>query len=116
MKTREMCVGEKQAILKLRKEGTSVKAVAQALGKDNTTIWNVLEKNKKETTGVLKTRHQTGQPRETTAAEDRDINCEKKNTRKENKQNNRQCHYLEPPQSRGEFTTIYKPQMQTTCQ
>lgn len=51
MKTRELSVGEKQAIVKLRKDGKSMRAIAQTLA----TIWNVLKK--KETTGVLRNRH-----------------------------------------------------------
>ena len=50
MKTRELSMGEKQTILKLRKEGKSIRAIGQTLGIASTTIWNVLKK--KETTGV----------------------------------------------------------------
>ena len=47
MKTRELSMGEKQAILKLRKKGKSIRAIGQTLGIASTTIWNVLNKKKK---------------------------------------------------------------------
>lgn len=55
MKTRELSVGEKQAIVKLREDGKSLRAIAQTLAIASTTIWNVLKK--KETIGVLSHRH-----------------------------------------------------------
>lgn len=61
MKTRELTIGEKQAILKLRNEGTVIRAIVQTLSTANTTIWNV--QKKKEPTGILTARHGTGQPR-----------------------------------------------------
>ena len=67
--------GEKQAILKLRKEGKSIRAIAQALGIACTTTWNVLKK--KETPGILSNRPRTDRPRKTTAVDDRNIeSCE----------------------------------------
>lgn len=71
MKTRELSMGEKQTILKLREEGKSIRAIAKTLGIATTTIWNVLKK--KETTGVLSNKHRTGRPRVTTAVDDRNI-------------------------------------------
>lgn len=71
MKTRELTMEEKLDILKLRQEGKSIRAVSQALGIANTTVWNILKKQ--ETTGVLTTRHRTGRPRKTTAVDDRNI-------------------------------------------
>lgn len=71
MKTRELSMGEKQAIVKLRKEGKSTRAIGQTLGIASTTIWNVLKK--KETTGVLSNRRPTGRPRKTTVVDDRNI-------------------------------------------
>lgn len=71
MKTRELTMEEKLDILKLRKEGKSIRAVSQALGIANTTVWNVLKKQ--ETTGVLTTRHRTGRPRKTSAVDDKQI-------------------------------------------
>ena len=59
MKTKELSLGEKQAVLKLRKEGKSTRAIVQALGIACTTTWNVMKK--KETTGVLSNRHKTGE-------------------------------------------------------
>ena len=63
-------MGEKQAILKLRKKGKSIRAIGQTLGIASTTIWNVL--NKKKTTGV-RNRCRTGWPRKTTVVDDRNI-------------------------------------------
>lgn len=51
MKAGELSMRENQAILKLRKEGKSARAIAYTLDRVNTTIWNVL--TKKESTGVL---------------------------------------------------------------
>lgn len=53
-------MGQKEIIWKPREEGNC-----------NKTIWNILKK--KETIGVLNNRHQTGQPRVTTAVCDRNI-------------------------------------------
>ncbi|MCI4387222.1 hypothetical protein PGIGA_G00071680 [Pangasianodon gigas] len=77
MKTRDLSMGEKQAILKLRKEEKSIRAIAQELGIANTTIWNVLKK--KETTCVLTTGHGTGRPRKTTADDRNIVRAVKKN-------------------------------------
>ncbi|XP_061632965.1 lysophospholipase-like protein 1 isoform X2 [Phyllopteryx taeniolatus] len=71
MKTRELPMGEKQTILKLREEGKSLKAIAQILGIANTKICNVLKK--RETTGVLSNRHRTRRPNVSTAVADRNI-------------------------------------------
>lgn len=62
---------EKQDIVKLKKEGKSIRAISQELGIANTTVWNVLKKH--ETTGLLTTRHRTGRPRKTSAVDDRKI-------------------------------------------
>lgn len=70
MKMRKLSIGEKQAILKLRKEGKSIRAIGQTLGIANTTIWNV---QKKKTTGVLSNRYRTGWPRKTTTVDVRNI-------------------------------------------
>lgn len=66
-----MHLKKKQAILKLRKEGKSIRAIVQTSGIADTTIWNVLEK--KETSGVLSNRHRTGQPRKITTDDVRNI-------------------------------------------
>lgn len=71
MKTRELTMEEKLDILKLRKEGKSIRVVSQNLGIANTTVWNILKKQ--ETTGVLTNAHRTGRPRKTTAVDDRII-------------------------------------------
>lgn len=63
-------MGEKQAILKLRKEGKSITAIGQTMGRASTTVWNVLKN--KDTTGVLN-RHEAGRPRETSADDDRNM-------------------------------------------
>ncbi|KAF0047695.1 hypothetical protein F2P81_001328 [Scophthalmus maximus] len=64
-------MGEKEAIVKLREDGKSIRAIAQTLAITSTTTWNVLKK--KETTGVLSNRRRTGTPRKTTAVDDRNI-------------------------------------------
>ncbi len=51
MKTREVSMGEKRAIVKLREDEIFNQTIAQTLAIASTTIWNFLRK--KETTGVL---------------------------------------------------------------
>ncbi|MDF4264986.1 helix-turn-helix domain-containing protein, partial [Vibrio parahaemolyticus] len=68
MKTRELSMGEKEAIVNVREDGQSIRAIAQTLAIASTTIWNVLKK--KETTGVLSNRRRTGRPRKTSAVDD----------------------------------------------
>lgn len=71
MKTRELCIGEKQAILRLRKEGKLIRAIGQTLGIANKTVFNILKK--KETIGVLSNRHRIGWPRKTTEVDEKKI-------------------------------------------
>ena len=63
MKTREMALGEEQAIEKLRKDGKSIRSTAQTLAITRTTIWNFLS-----TDGLIH-RHRTGRPRYTSAVD-----------------------------------------------
>ncbi len=63
--------GRKQATLKLREDGKSIRAIAQTLIIARTTIWNVLKKT--ETSGVLNNRRRTGRLRKTAAVDDRNI-------------------------------------------
>lgn len=69
MKTKELFMGEKQATLKLWKEGTSIRATAQTVGIANMTISNVPKTE--EPAGVLSSRYRTGQSRTATAIDDR---------------------------------------------
>ena len=78
MKTREISLEEKYGIMKLRKEGKSVRAVEQALA--FTTILNILKK--KETAGVLSNRHRTGRPRKTTVDDRNIVRAVKKNPKR----------------------------------
>lgn len=48
-------MGEKQVILKLRKEGETIRAIAQGLGISSRTLWNILKK--KEFSRILTTSH-----------------------------------------------------------
>lgn len=59
MKIRELSMGEKQVMLKLREDGKSIRAIAQTLATASTTIWNALKK--KESTGVLSNRRHSCQ-------------------------------------------------------
>ena len=77
-KTRELSLGEKQAILKLRKEGKSIRAIVQALGILHTT-WKEPEK---EINWWLTEKQTTGQPRKITAVDDRNIVKDVKKARK----------------------------------
>ena len=71
MKIIGLSMGEKQPILKLRKDGKLIRGIAETLFRANTTIWNVLKK--RETTDVLSNRHQTGQPKKTDETDERII-------------------------------------------
>ena len=62
MKTRQLCFGENQAILKLRKDAS--------IGES---LYNNLVLKKKETAGVLSKTHRAGRPMKTTAIYDRNI-------------------------------------------
>lgn len=71
-----------QDVLKLRKEGKSIRSVAQTL-----CLWPIQEfemawkSNEKQPTGALSNRHQTGRPRTTAAVDEGDIvRAVKKNT------------------------------------
>ena len=64
-------MGEKQAIVNLRENGKSIRAIAQTLAIASTTIWNVLRK--KETSGILSNRPRKGRPRKTSAVDNRNI-------------------------------------------
>ena len=61
LKTRELCVGEKQAISKLREYRKSLRAIEQILAIASTSIWNDLKT--KETTGALSNGCRTGRPK-----------------------------------------------------
>ena len=69
MKTRELSMGEKQAVLKLRGDGNQSENIVETLAIASTTILNVLKE--KETIGVLSNRCRTGRPRKTSAVDDR---------------------------------------------
>ena len=64
LRTRELSVGEKQAVLKLIEGGKSIRAIELPV---RTTTW------KKETTVVLSNRCPTGRQRKTSAIVDRNI-------------------------------------------
>lgn len=66
-KTRELTLGEKQAILKLREEGKPIRAIAQPLGIVKTIIENVLN----TTTTNWCIEHPTGWSRVAIAVDDR---------------------------------------------
>ena len=95
MKTRELSLRENQAILKLGKEGKSIRAIAQALEIACTTTWNVLKK-KENRLVYWATDIETGRPRITTAVDDRN-NCE---NCEEKPQNISQWHHKQSPQGR----------------
>ena len=52
MKIRELFMGEKQVILKLREDGKSISVIAQTLAIASTTIWNVLKKKERQSHAV----------------------------------------------------------------
>lgn len=61
-------MGERQAVLKLRKEGKGIGGISQTMSIANTTIYNVPKK--KETMNVRRTRHYAGRPRKAVAIDD----------------------------------------------
>ncbi len=68
MKTRELSMGEKQAILKLREDGKINQSHCTNIDYSQN---NYLECPEEETTGVLNNRRRIGRPRKTSAVDDR---------------------------------------------
>lgn len=68
---KNLSLGEKKDILKVKKGGKKIRAIGQTMGITNR--YNLECPEKKETTAVLIKRHITGWPRKTTAVDVKDI-------------------------------------------
>ncbi len=79
MRSKELSLSVKQAIIRLKKQNKPIREIAKTLGVAKTTVWNILKK--KERTGELSNTKRPGRPRKTTVVDDRIIlSLVKKNT------------------------------------
>ncbi len=79
MRSKELSLSVKQAIIRLKKQNKPIREIAKTLGVAKTTVWNILKK--KERTGELSNTKRPGRPRKTTVVDDRRIlSLVKKNT------------------------------------
>lgn len=71
MRSKEMSMEVKEAIVRLKNQRMTIREISVALGVANTTVWNILKKV--ESTGTLSNSHRPGRPRKTSKVEDRRI-------------------------------------------
>uniref|UniRef100_A0A8C5Q2J1 Transposase Tc1-like domain-containing protein n=1 Tax=Leptobrachium leishanense TaxID=445787 RepID=A0A8C5Q2J1_9ANUR len=71
MRSKELSLSVKQAIIRLKKQNKPIREIARTLGVAKTTVWNILKK--KERTGELSNTKRPGSPRKTIVADDRRI-------------------------------------------
>ncbi len=71
MRSKELSLSVKQAIIRLKKQNKPIRDRAKTLGVAKTTVWNILKK--KERTGELSNTKRPGRPRKTTVVDDRRI-------------------------------------------
>ncbi len=71
MRSKELSLSVKQAIIRLKKQNKPIREIAKTLGVAKTTVWNILKK--KECTGELSNTKRPGRPRKTTVVDDRRI-------------------------------------------
>ncbi len=71
MRSKELSLSVKQAIIRLKKQNKPIREIAKTLGVAKTTVWNILKK--KERTGELSNTKRPGRPRKTTVVDDRRI-------------------------------------------
>ena len=71
MRSKELSLSVKQAIIRLKKQNKPIREIAKTLGVAKSTVWNILEK--KERTGELSKTKRPGRPRKTTVVDDRRI-------------------------------------------
>ncbi len=70
MRSKELSLSVKQAIIRLKKQNKPIREIAKTLGVAKTTVWNILKK--KERTELSNTKR-PGRPRKTTVVDDRRI-------------------------------------------
>ncbi len=78
MRSKELSLSVKQAIIRLKKQNKPIREIAKTLGVAKTTVWNILKK--KERTGELSNTKRPGRPRKTTVVDDRRIHSLVKKT------------------------------------
>ncbi len=71
MRSKELSLSVKQAIIRLKKQNKPIREIAKTLGVAKTTVWNILKK--KERTSELSNTKRPGRPRKTTVVDDRRI-------------------------------------------
>lgn len=71
MRSKELSLSVKQAIIRLKKQNKPIREIAKTLGVAKSTVWNILKK--KERTGELSNTKRPGRPRKTTVVDDRRI-------------------------------------------
>ncbi len=71
MRSKELSLSVKQAIIRLKKQNKPIREIAKTLGVAKTTVWNILKK--KECTGELSNTKRPGRPRKKTMVDDRRI-------------------------------------------
>ena len=71
MRSKELSLSVKQAIIRLKKQNKPIREIAKTLGVDKTTVWNILKK--KERIDELSNTKRPGRPRKTSVVDDRRI-------------------------------------------
>ena len=71
MKSKELSLSVKQAIIRLKNLNKPIREIAKSLGVAKSTVWYILKK--KERTGELSNTKRPGRPRKTTVVDDRRI-------------------------------------------
>ncbi|KAL0199178.1 hypothetical protein M9458_007718, partial [Cirrhinus mrigala] len=71
MRSKELSMQVKEAILKMRKQKKPIREIATILGVAKSTVWYILRK--KESTGELSNAKRPARPRKTTVVDDRRI-------------------------------------------
>ena len=69
MRSKELSLSVKQAIIRLKNQNEPIREIAKTLGVAKSTVWNILKK--KERTGELSNTKRPGRPRKTTVVDDR---------------------------------------------
>ncbi len=69
MRSKELSLSVKQAIIWLKKQNKPIREIAKTLGVAKNNCWNILKK--KERTGELSNTKRPGRPRKTTVVDDR---------------------------------------------
>ena len=71
MRSKELSLSVKQAMIRLKNQNKPIREIAKTLGMAKSTVWNILKK--KERTGELSNTKRSGRPWKTTVGDDRRI-------------------------------------------